>query len=73
MPIYTVWGTNTERLCGVDIEAVDSETAQEKYEEMFNNGELSVKDNMIDSEVELSGNQYTDQQELLDRERESEL
>ena len=73
MPIYKVWGTNTERLGGVDIEAKCEETAQEKYEDMFNNGELVVKDNMVESEAELSDNQYTDQQELRDRERDSEI
>ena len=54
-----------------EIEAKDSDQAGEKAEEQCQ--EEHSPDNIDDIDVELSDNQYTDQQELLDRERDSEI
>jgi len=44
---YTVWGDNLQILPEVKIEAKTPKEAQEKYEEMWNNGELTVMGNEL--------------------------
>ena len=65
MPIYNVklWFNNKKTY---EIEAKDEETATEKAMEQC--VDEDCPDEITDTEVELSGNQYTDQQELYDRE-----
>jgi len=58
----------------MEIEAKDGEYAQDKAQENSGYNMKAVEDTLEVSQVdvELSDNQYTDQQELQDRERDSE-
>jgi hypothetical protein len=67
MPIFNTV-VHTSSKYKYEIEAKDIEEAQEKAEERC--VEENCPDVVDDVEAELSDNQYTDQQELQDRERE---
>jgi len=69
MPIYSVTITATYT---TEVEAKDEDLAGEKAIEIINDDPSYLIQN-AETDIELSDNQYTDQQELLDRERESEL
>jgi hypothetical protein len=57
-----------------EIEAKDGDTAQEKAEaDFFDEMDSDITFEGTESEVDLSDNQYTDQQELEDRERDHGL
>lgn len=66
MPIYNCV-VHTSARYKFDIEAKDQETAEEMAGEKVQ--EEHAPDNIDDVEVFLSDDQYTDQQELADRER----
>ncbi len=68
MPIYKVDVTATFQY---EIEAKDEDLAGEMAIDKVKDDPSFLIDN-AETDVELSDNQYTDQQELLDRERESE-
>jgi len=65
MPIYNVrlWWNNSKTY---EIEAKDDESAEEKA--VADCMDEDCPDEITDAVVTLSDNQYTDQQELLDRE-----
>jgi len=66
MPIYNVkLYYSGDR--SYDIEAKDEDQAQERALEKLSEDVFEV-DNIDDTEIELSDNQYTDQQELQDEE-----